>query len=414
MIRAATLRKALVPARIRAFCMTPSRFAATAFKMPAMSPTMEEGGIIEWKFQPGEAFTTGDVLLEIETDKATIDVEAQDDGILAKILLKDGDKKIPVGQTIAFLAEEGDVLADLDYTVESAAPATPAPKEIPKETPKAAVPVLTPAPAPTPTAKPPQTPAKSGKSASVFGPANAATNHKLLPSVELLLHKNHISQADAIAKIPASGPKGRLLFGDVLAYLGQASADNISFFTLYLQSKEHLDLSNIVLRVPEAPKATKPAKVLPPTQIVRAYALPIAQTQNAGGLAELLDDCYEAASEAYDSRYRTKSALVDPVFEELLQAGKSDAIVMAVEVLDAAVPPKAAALDLDDLFDDLMSLPTQKTVAEAAVTPSLKITVNISKSYDGLDRARFFIDAYEQCLKDISEVSPQRIEDKLV
>lgn len=52
-----------------------------------MSPTMTEGGIASWKKQEGEAFAAGDVLLEIETDKATIDVEAQDDGVLAKIVV---------------------------------------------------------------------------------------------------------------------------------------------------------------------------------------------------------------------------------------------------------------------------------------------------------------------------------------
>lgn len=57
------------------------------FKMPAMSPTMTEGGIASWKKKEGEAFSAGDVLLEIETDKATIDVEAQDDGVLAKIVV---------------------------------------------------------------------------------------------------------------------------------------------------------------------------------------------------------------------------------------------------------------------------------------------------------------------------------------
>lgn len=53
-----------------------------------MSPTMTEGGIASWKFKPGEAFSAGDVLLEIETDKATIDVEAQDDGVMGKILVR--------------------------------------------------------------------------------------------------------------------------------------------------------------------------------------------------------------------------------------------------------------------------------------------------------------------------------------
>lgn len=55
--------------------------------MPAMSPTMTEGGIAQWKKKEGESFSAGDVLIEIETDKATIDVEAQDDGVMAKIIV---------------------------------------------------------------------------------------------------------------------------------------------------------------------------------------------------------------------------------------------------------------------------------------------------------------------------------------
>lgn len=52
-----------------------------------MSPTMTEGGIAQWKKKEGESFSAGDVLIEIETDKATIDVEAQDDGVMAKIIV---------------------------------------------------------------------------------------------------------------------------------------------------------------------------------------------------------------------------------------------------------------------------------------------------------------------------------------
>ena len=63
--------------------------ALTKFQMPAMSPTMTEGGIAGWKKQEGDTFTAGDVLVEIETDKATIDVEAQDDGVMAKIIVSE-------------------------------------------------------------------------------------------------------------------------------------------------------------------------------------------------------------------------------------------------------------------------------------------------------------------------------------
>lgn len=56
--------------------------------MPAMSPTMTEGAIVKWNYKVGEAFSAGDVLLGIETDKAAIEVEAQDDGIMGKILVR--------------------------------------------------------------------------------------------------------------------------------------------------------------------------------------------------------------------------------------------------------------------------------------------------------------------------------------
>lgn len=62
-----------------------------------MSPTMTEGGIASWKVKEGDAFTTGDVLVEIETDKATIDVEAQDDGVMAKIIVSLIPRRAPQG-----------------------------------------------------------------------------------------------------------------------------------------------------------------------------------------------------------------------------------------------------------------------------------------------------------------------------
>ncbi|KAJ9113589.1 hypothetical protein QFC20_001941 [Naganishia adeliensis] len=83
----------------------------TKFQMPAMSPTMTEGGIASWKKKEGETFSAGDVLLEIETDKATMDVEAQEDGIMAKIIVGDGSKAVKVGTVIAVTAEEGDDLS---------------------------------------------------------------------------------------------------------------------------------------------------------------------------------------------------------------------------------------------------------------------------------------------------------------
>lgn len=83
------MKRALEAAILTSLALRTSapRSALSKFAMPAMSPTMTEGGIASWKKKEGEAFAAGDVLVEIETDKATIDVEAQDDGVLAKIIV---------------------------------------------------------------------------------------------------------------------------------------------------------------------------------------------------------------------------------------------------------------------------------------------------------------------------------------
>ena len=76
--------------------------------MPALSPTMEKGNLAKWLKTEGEAVKTGDVIAEIETDKATMEYEAVDDGVLAKIVVPEGTHDVPVNQLIAVLAQEGE------------------------------------------------------------------------------------------------------------------------------------------------------------------------------------------------------------------------------------------------------------------------------------------------------------------
>lgn len=88
-------------------------FAAKPFCMPAMSPTMEKGGIVSWRYKVGEPFNAGDVILEVETDKSQIDVEALDDGKFAKIIRDEGSKDINVGEPIAYIADVDDDLVTI-------------------------------------------------------------------------------------------------------------------------------------------------------------------------------------------------------------------------------------------------------------------------------------------------------------
>src|SRR4051794_36518921 len=76
--------------------------------MPALSPTMEKGNLAKWLKKEGDKVKAGDVLAEIETDKATMEYGSIDDGVLAKIVVPEGTQDVPVNQLIAVLAEEGE------------------------------------------------------------------------------------------------------------------------------------------------------------------------------------------------------------------------------------------------------------------------------------------------------------------
>src|ERR1700761_5143531 len=101
--------------------------------MPALSPTMEKGNLAKWLKKEGDAVKTGDVIAEIETDKATMEYEAIEDGTLAKIVVPEGTNDVPVNQLIAVLAEEGeDVKAAASGAGKGAEPAAAKPAEAPK------------------------------------------------------------------------------------------------------------------------------------------------------------------------------------------------------------------------------------------------------------------------------------------
>ncbi|WP_306253526.1 pyruvate dehydrogenase complex dihydrolipoamide acetyltransferase [Parvularcula sp. IMCC14364] len=88
----------------------------TPILMPALSPTMEEGTLARWLVKEGDEVSSGDVIAEIETDKATMEVEAVDEGKIGKILIDEGAEGVKVNETIAVLLEEGETEADIDLS----------------------------------------------------------------------------------------------------------------------------------------------------------------------------------------------------------------------------------------------------------------------------------------------------------
>jgi len=106
--------------------------------MPALSPTMEKGNLAKWLKKEGDTVKAGDVLAEIETDKATMEYEAIDEGVIAKILVPEGTADIAVNQPIAVLAAEGeDVKAAAAGAKAAPAKAAEAPKPAAKPSPGA-------------------------------------------------------------------------------------------------------------------------------------------------------------------------------------------------------------------------------------------------------------------------------------
>src|SRR6478736_6730245 len=102
---------------------------AIELKMPALSPTMEEGTLAKWLVKEGDQVKSGDILAEIETDKATMEFEAIDEGRIANILVPEGTENVAVGTVIATILEEGES-------------AVPAPKHEPEVTAKAEAPAV--------------------------------------------------------------------------------------------------------------------------------------------------------------------------------------------------------------------------------------------------------------------------------
>src|SRR5580698_5205591 len=94
--------------------------------MPALSPTMEKGNLAKWLKKEGDAVKTGDVIAEIETDKATMEYEAVDDGVMAKIVVPEGTQDVPVNQLIAVIAAEGEDVKAAASAAGKGAPAKPA------------------------------------------------------------------------------------------------------------------------------------------------------------------------------------------------------------------------------------------------------------------------------------------------
>jgi pyruvate dehydrogenase E2 component (dihydrolipoamide acetyltransferase) len=183
--------------------------------MPALSPTMEKGNLAKWLKKEGEAVKTGDVIAEIETDKATMEYEAVDDGVLAKIVVPEGTSDVPVNQLIAVLAQEGeDVKAAAAAAGKGAlppkAPAAPAPQAAPT----VSAPIQAKAPPQSAPPAPPRPAVLERPATNGHGAAPGGANRIFSSPLARRLAKE--AGVD-IGRIEGSGPHGRVIARDVEA-----------------------------------------------------------------------------------------------------------------------------------------------------------------------------------------------------
>ena len=166
--------------------------------MPALSPTMTEGKLAKWLVKEGDEVSSGDVVAEIETDKATMELEVADEGKVGKLLIEEGVEGIAVNKPIAILMEEGEDASALDAAVKSASSAEPPP-------PAAEAPA--PAPEPAPAAAAPAAPAPQASAVPV--PADGRVFSSPLA-------RRMAEQAGLdLARLSGSGPHGRIVKRDI-------------------------------------------------------------------------------------------------------------------------------------------------------------------------------------------------------
>ncbi|MEM1131689.1 MAG: pyruvate dehydrogenase complex dihydrolipoamide acetyltransferase [Pseudomonadota bacterium] len=264
---------------------------AIALKMPALSPTMEEGTLAKWLVKEGDEVTSGDLLAEIETDKATMEFEAVDEGTIAKVLVGEGSENVAVGEVIAILAEDGEDIAEaakMDFGGAAPAPEPAASARAPV----AATPAPAAAPAPAPSPAPAPAPSASGRI-------------KASPLARRIAADKGLD----LAAISGSGPKGRIIKADV----------------------EGVDTSSIA-----APAATGAAPAPAPAPSEFATDIPH-EAEKLGNVRKVIARRLTEAKQTIPHIYLTLDI-------------RLDALLKLRKELNAALEPKGIKLSVNDLL----------------------------------------------------------------
>jgi pyruvate dehydrogenase E2 component (dihydrolipoamide acetyltransferase) len=318
----------------------------TNILMPALSPTMEEGKLAKWLVSVGQQVKAGDIIAEIETDKATMEVEAVDEGTVGELLIAEGTEKVPVNTPIAVLLGEGEepgAAASPPKTEPNAAPkseAPPAPKASPAPAAKS--------PAPEPS-KPAPAPAASQATMAQAKPA-PSNGHDASDRIfaSPLARRLAAEKGLELARLSGSGPHGRIVQRDVERAErdgGPAPASR----GLVPQSARAVP--------PSAPAAGQLAvAAMPDDKILALYEKDSYETVPHDGMRRVIAQRLTQSKQTIPHFYMS----VDCVLDELLAAR---------ERINAAAPkdgPKAYKLSVNDFVIKALALALQQVPAANA------------------------------------------------
>jgi pyruvate dehydrogenase E2 component (dihydrolipoyllysine-residue acetyltransferase) len=344
---------------------------AIELKMPALSPTMEEGTLARWLVKVGDEITSGDIMAEIETDKATMEFEAVDEGTLVAILIEEGAENVAVGTVIAMLSEDGEDVGDVSAPAASSAPTASA--EVPAE--------------PTAQAEPP-----SSKS----------------PKASPLARRIATNEGVDLSGVKGSGPKGRIVKADVEAAAGGASAaaparsgDRViaSPLAKKLAGEKGIDLSAVsgtgpggrVIKtdidnyVPAAKPVEAAKEALKPATQTPEFGAPF-EEEKLSNVRKVIARRLTESKQTVPHYYLTMDIVLDPLLKlrsELNAALEADGIKLSVN--DLLIKALAKALIRApqcnvSFHGDTMRKYTRADISVAVAAPSGLITPVITEA----------------------------------
>jgi pyruvate dehydrogenase E2 component (dihydrolipoyllysine-residue acetyltransferase) len=317
---------------------------AVQILMPALSPTMTDGKLAKWLKKEGDAVESGDVIAEIETDKATMEMEAVDEGKIGKILVAEGTEGVAVNAPIAVLLEEGDDESAIEAAVSAApavAPAAPEPATAPAPQPAA---VAAPAPG-APVSAPAAAPAASAGGRVFASP----------------LARRMAEQAGIdLARVSGSGPQGRIVKADIEAALA----------------------GGVQATAPAAAPASAPAAALAPAPEITAPVTEVPHSMMRKVIAERLSESKRTIPHFYLTvdceidrllELRKELNAKSPEGEGAYKLSVNDFIVRAVALALRQVPAANATwTDAAVLLYDTVDVSVAVATPNGLITPVVR------------------------------------------